>query len=96
MKELDRIAQEMTDAINKPKEIVYFDASFECANLDQVRCREPKVYDCWMRNDTNGSGEMQWFMFRMRNTYEGEVKINIVNFTKTKSLFQNVSHLKLL
>ena len=90
LKELDRIAKEMTDEINnptKPKDIVHFDASFECGNIDQIRMREPRSYDCFMRNDTNGCGELQWFMFRMRNNYEGEVKISIVNFTKTKSLF---------
>jgi hypothetical protein len=78
----------MTEAINKPKDNVIFDASFECANLDQARQRSGRVYDLFMRNDTNGQGEMQWFYFRMRNNYEGECTINIVNFTKTKSLFQ--------
>lgn len=77
----------MTDAINKPKDSVVFDASFECGNLDQVKYVEPRVYHAFMRLDTCGQGEMQWFMFRMRNNYEGEVKISIVNFTKTKSLF---------
>jgi len=45
-----------------------------------------------MRNDTNGSNELQWFMFRMRNTgtFSGNVRITIVNFTKTKSLFLHV------
>ena len=63
MKELDRLAIEMTEKLSQPQ--VTFDASFECANLDQVRQREPKVFDVWMRNDTNGHGELQWFMFRM-------------------------------
>ena len=96
MKELDRMAVEMTDRITRQPETVTFDASFECANLDQVRQREPKVFDIWMRNDTNGSGELQWFMFKMRNSFEGQVRINVVNFTKTKSLFNNVSFYLLL
>lgn len=37
MKELDRMAVEMTDRITRQPETVTFDASFECANLDQVR-----------------------------------------------------------
>jgi len=76
-------------------EIVRFDGNFECANIEQVRQREAKTYDVWIRNDTNGQGELQWFMFRMRNTFSGTIRINIVNFTKTQSLFQNVSFLSL-
>ena len=37
MKELDRMAIEMTDRLNRQPETVIFDASFECANLEQVR-----------------------------------------------------------
>lgn len=48
------MAQEMTDKLNKANDTVQFDASFECANLDQVRKKESKVYDIWLRNDTNG------------------------------------------
>ena len=66
---------------------VIFDGNFECANIEQVRVREPKVFDIWMRNDTNGLQELQWFMFRMKTSIQGTVKINIVNFTKSKSLF---------
>lgn len=45
-----------------------------------------------MRNDSNGSGCLQWFMFRMKNLsgWTGIVKINIVNFTKGNSLFLKV------
>ena len=74
------------------QDAVIFDGNFECANIDQVRKRDNKTYDVWMRNDTNGSQELQWFMFRMRNTgnFCGTIKISIVNFTKTKSLFTQV------
>ncbi len=34
LKELDRIAREMTDNVNRQNETVQFDASFECANLE--------------------------------------------------------------
>ena len=46
-----------------------------------------------MRYDTNGSGLLQWFYFRMRNAAEftGVVNIVIANFTKKDSLFNNVS-----
>lgn len=70
-----------------------FDADFESANLDQVRVRPNNTFDCFMRNDTNGNGNLQWFYFRMKNTSEfmETVKINIVNFTKGNSLFHHVS-----
>lgn len=55
IREIDRIAAEMNEKVNAT---VSFDASFECANLEQVRQREPKVFDIWMRNDTNGQGEL--------------------------------------
>ena len=50
-----------------------------------------------MRNDSNGSGCLQWFMFKMRNLngWTGIVKINIVNFTKGNSLFLQVNILYL-
>ena len=50
-------------------------------------------YDIWIRNDTNASNNLQWFMFRMKNSAEftGTIKINIVNFTKGNSLFIHVS-----
>lgn len=59
-----------------------FDGNFECANIDQVRQKDTRLFDIFIRNDTNGSNELNWFMFRMRNQIKGFVRINIVNFTK--------------
>ena len=75
------------------KSALTFDADFESANLDQVRLRANHTFDCFMRNDTNGNGNLQWFYFRMKNTSEfmDTVHINIVNFTKGNSLFHHVS-----
>lgn len=39
-------------------ELVKFDGSFECANVEQVRQRELKVFDVWIRNDTNGTNAL--------------------------------------
>ena len=66
-----------------------FDSAFECGNIDQVRQRSPKEFDIWMRNDTNGNSNLQWFYFRIRNPEEmtDTIRINIVNFTKGNSLF---------
>ena len=48
-------------------DLVKFDGNFECANIEQVRRRDGKTYDVWMRNDSNGTGLLQWFYFRMKN-----------------------------
>ena len=42
-----------------------------------------------MRNDSNGTGNLQWFYFRVRNpeNFTGVVRLSIVNFTKGNSLF---------
>jgi hypothetical protein len=45
------------------------------------------MFDIWMRNDTNGQNELQWFFFRCKNHVTGNVRFNIVNFTKPYSLF---------
>lgn len=52
-----------------------------------VRQRDARCFDVWMRNDTNGEKELNWFFFRMRNEIKGTIKINIVNFTKSTGLW---------
>jgi len=78
--------------INKLNHIL-FDSEFESGNIDQVRQLSTVEYDIWMRNDTNGSTNLQWFFFRMRNpeNFRELIRINIVNFTKGNSLFYYVS-----
>ena len=49
--------------------------------------RSAVEYDIWMRNDTNGSSNLQWFYFRMQNVSADMIRINVVNFTKGNSLF---------
>lgn len=58
-----------------------------------MRQRSEVEYDVWMRNDSNGTGALQWFYFRIRNpqSFTGFIKLNIVNFTKGNSLFFSVS-----
>ena len=68
---------------------VLFDSDFECGNIDQIRKRSDVEYDLWIRNDTNGTSNLQWFYFRMRNpeNFTDVIRLNIVNFTKGNSLF---------
>ena len=53
---------------NKTGQLI-FDTDFECGNIDQVRQRSPVEYDLWMRNDTNGSSNLQWFYFRRQKVF---------------------------
>ena len=78
--------------VNKVNHIL-FDSEFECGNIDQVRQLSTVEYDVWMRNDSNGSSNLQWFYFRVRNpeNFKEMIRINIVNFTKGNSLFYYVS-----
>lgn len=91
--DLNRTGMRGNDALNK--DVVVFEGSFECANIEQVRRKEPYSFDVFMRNDTNGTGLLQWFYFKMKNVhgFVGTVRINIVNFTKWDSLFKYVSPL---
>ena len=75
------------------KNVVTFDADFECANIEQIRRKEKGVYDIFVRADSNGSKNLQWFYFRMKNSsdFVERITINIVNFTKGNSLFGSLS-----
>ena len=50
-------------------------------------------YHIFIRSDSYGKGNTQWFSFRMKNNqnFNGKVRILIANFTKSKSLFSKVS-----
>ena len=68
---------------------VVFDADFEGANLECVRRRKRGEYDIFIRCDSNGSRQFNWFYFKMKNSadFTDRVKIRIVNMTKENSLF---------
>jgi hypothetical protein len=73
--------------------LLKFDSFFEGGNLQTVFEREPLVYDIYIRNDSNGQGNIQWFYFRVRTGTklpQTLVRFNIVNLTKKDSLFEMV------
>ena len=78
-----------TNSVKNDTGSVIFDSEFECGNIDQVRQRSMVEYDIWIRNDTNGSSNLQWFYFKMQNpeSFTEMIRINVVNFTKGNSLF---------
>ena len=75
------------------KTTVIFDTDFECANAEMILQKKKNEFHVFMRNDTNGHSNLQWFAFRMRNApdFLGQIRIVIVNFTKAHSLFNRVS-----
>ena len=69
-------------------ETLIFESKFESGNLDKVAKVKEDEYDLYIRNDTNTYGKNQWFYFKVQNTgEEREVKMNIVNFCKQDSLY---------
>ena len=67
-----------------------FDASFESGNLGRVDCVGDFEYDLFIRPDTCNPRYRVWFNFTVNNTSLGQrVIFNIVNFSKTKSLYRD-------
>ena len=69
-----------------------FDSNFESGNLDMVIKKRDLEYDLYMRVDTNTRGHHQWFYFSAEsnmNFHKAKVRFNVVNFTKSSSLYNN-------
>ncbi|CAH8638176.1 unnamed protein product [Schistosoma bovis] len=66
-----------------------FDACFESGNLGKVVYVSEYEYDLFIRPDTCNARFRVWFNFTVENTkYEQRVIFNVVNFSKTKSLYR--------
>ncbi|KAL8172933.1 UNVERIFIED_CONTAM: Cytosolic carboxypeptidase 6 [Gekko kuhli] len=67
-----------------------FDASFESGNLGRVDHITEFEYDLFIRPDTCNPRFRVWFNFTVENVKESQrVIFNIVNFSKTKSLYRD-------
>lgn len=67
-----------------------FDACYEGGNLGRVDYINEFEYDLFIRPDTCNSRYRVWFNFSITNIISGQrVILNIVNFSKTKSLYRN-------
>lgn len=65
-----------------------FESRFESGNLFSVFKVTENEYDLIVQNDINSKGNNQWFYFYVMNTKKDhEVKFNLVNLAKKKSLF---------
>jgi hypothetical protein len=79
------------------REEFVFDSNFESGNLDFVGKVADNEYDMLMRLDSNSRSHQQWFYFsidckdiRRRSTKGETIKINILNFTKPNTLYNQV------
>ena len=68
---------------------ITFDSYFESGNLDMVVKVSENEYDLYMKVDTNTRGHNQWFYFKTTNKNVKTVKFNIMNFTKSESLYNS-------
>ncbi|XP_069127054.1 cytosolic carboxypeptidase 6-like [Argopecten irradians] len=67
-----------------------FDACFECGNLGRVDYITEYEYDLFIRPDTCNPRFRVWFNFTVENVKSDQrVIFNIVNFSKTKSLYRD-------
>ncbi|KAI3385745.1 hypothetical protein SNEBB_011243 [Seison nebaliae] len=72
----------------RPGDLI-FDANFECGNLGRVDYICENEYDLFIRPDTANSRFRVWFYFTVENTtMKQSVILNIVNFSKSKSLYR--------
>ena len=65
-----------------------FDSAFESGNLDMAIKVKENEYDLYMRVDSNTKGHHQWFYFSVQSESMNTVKFNVVNFTKSESLYK--------
>lgn len=72
---------------NLSENTLRFDSFFEGGNLDLVVNQKENEYDLYMRTDSNTKGHHQWFFFSVCNNSPVTVKFNILNFTKSFSLY---------
>ena len=81
--------QEEFREMSQQGDILSFESTFECGNLDRVVMVSPTEYDLYMRPDTNVRTHHQWFYFKVTSKKPlGTVTFNIVNFTKRRSLYE--------
>ena len=64
-----------------------FDSNFESGNLAAAIKVSETEYDLVLQNDTNTQGYIQWFFYKVRAPKTQKYTFNILNHTKSNSLF---------
>ena len=74
---------------NKNDNTLIFESRFESGNLlCAFRTSDENCYQLYLQNDTNTTGYIQWFFFRVSNTKKGrKVKFNIINMLRKTCVY---------
>ena len=75
---------------NENDKTLIFESRFESGNLlCAFRTEEEDKYQLFLQNDTNTTGYIQWFFFRVSNTQKGrKVNFNIINMLRPICLYK--------
>ena len=76
---------------NKNDNTLIFESRFESGNLlCAFRTEDENSYQLYLQNDTNTTGYIQWFFFRVSNTKKGrKVNFNIINMLRKKCIYSH-------
>ena len=76
---------------NKNDNTLIFESRFESGNLlCAFRTEDENCYQLYLQNDTNTTGYIQWFFFRVSNTKKGrKVNFNIINMLRKKCIYNH-------
>ena len=74
---------------NKNDNTLIFESRFESGNLlCAFRTSDENSYQLYLQNDTNTTGYIQWFFFRVSNTKKGrKVNFNIINMLRKTCVY---------
>ena len=72
-------------------ETLIFESRFESGNLlCAFKGDNDNSYQLYLQNDTNTTGYIQWFFFRVSNTKKGKkINFNIINMLRKNCLYQS-------
>ena len=75
---------------NESDSTLLFESRFESGNLLCAFKIDDSNYQLYLQNDTNTTGYIQWFFFRVTNIKKGKkVNINIINMLRKTSLYSH-------
>ena len=76
---------------NKNDKTLIFESRFESGNLlAAFRTEDEDSYQLYLQNDTNTTGYIQWFFFRVSNTKKGrKVNFNIINMLRKTCIYNH-------
>ena len=76
---------------NKNDNTLIFESRFESGNLlAAFRTEDENSYQLYLQNDTNTTGYIQWFFFRVSNTKKGrKVNFNIINMLRKTCIYNH-------